>query len=106
MEAKQQFIRGVKKTKPRSRERDFVVQQSMWILFKACYCVGLIIVSAINVTEAVRDNALPFKDAPVAKVIPAYARIVPFILAVVPKVAELPTCQKMLEAFALPIRIT
>ena len=51
-------------------------------------------------------NALPSRVAPVLKVIDCIARTVPLNTVVVPKVAELPTCQKMLEAIAPPLRIT
>lgn len=55
---------------------------------------------------AVLANALPFRDAPVSKVIACIAIIVPSKEEVVSKVAELPTCQNILDAEAFPARIT
>ena len=43
-------------------------------------------------------NALPSSVAPVLNEIDSMARTVPLKTEVVPKVAELPTCQNMLEA--------
>ena len=51
-------------------------------------------------------NALPSKEAPVLKVIDSMAITVPLKTEVVPNVAELPTCQKILEADAPPLRNT
>ena len=58
------------------------------------------------VIPPVLANALPSSVAPVLKVMDCIARIVPLKTEVVPKVAELPTCQKMLDADAPPLRIT
>src|ERR1035437_2793927 len=55
---------------------------------------------------AVLASALPLRVAPVSKVMDCMAIIVPLKATVVPKVAELPTCQKILEAEALPFRKT
>ena len=59
-----------------------------------------------RVTPAFLANALPSSVAPVLKVMDSNAITVPLKTEVVPKVAELPTCQKMLDADALPLRIT
>jgi hypothetical protein len=67
---------------------------------------GLTIVLESNVTAPVRANALPFSMAPVLAVIDTWARMVPLKVEVVPRVAELPTCQKMLAAFAPLMRTT
>ena len=61
---------------------------------------------APNETAPLRANALPSSVAPVVKVIDILASMVPLKTEVVPKVAELPTCQKMLEALVPPLRIT
>jgi hypothetical protein len=53
-----------------------------------------------------RANALPFSTAPVVTVTDAKAMMVPLKIVLVPRVAELPTCQKTLEAWAPPMRFT
>jgi hypothetical protein len=58
------------------------------------------------VTAPVRAKPLPSRVAPVSKVMDCIARIVPLKTEVVPKLAELPTCQKILDADAPPLRIT
>ena len=58
------------------------------------------------VTAPVLANALPSSVAPVLKVMDCIAITVPLKTEVVPNVAELPTCQKMLDANAPPLRIT
>ena len=58
------------------------------------------------VTAPVLANALPSSDAPVLKEMDCMAMTVPLKTEVVPKVAELPTCQKIFEAMAFPLRIT
>ncbi len=67
---------------------------------------GIVMVLASRVTAAVRANARPSSVAPVVSVMEAKARMFPFMTEVVPKVAELPTCQKMLAALAPPLKIT
>jgi hypothetical protein len=67
---------------------------------------GLTIVLESNVTAAVRAKALPFSAAPVKSETDAWARMVPLKMEFVPRVAELPTCQKMLDARAPPRRST
>src|SRR6185436_15976049 len=68
--------------------------------------VGIVIVLESKATAAVRANSLPSTVAPVVTVMEARARMFPFMTEVVPRVAELPTCQKMLAALAPPLRIT
>jgi len=58
------------------------------------------------VTAPFLANALPSSVAPVLNVMDCITKTVPLKTEVVPKVAELPTCQKMLEANAPPVRIT
>jgi hypothetical protein len=58
------------------------------------------------VIEPFLANALPSIVAPVLKLIDSSAIIVPLNIEVVSKEAELPTCQKILEANAPPLRIT
>src|ERR1043166_1624240 len=59
-----------------------------------------------RVTAPVLASARPSNAAPVVRVIEAKARMFPFMTEVVPRVAELPTCQTMLAALAPPLRIT
>src|SRR6266513_3368900 len=59
-----------------------------------------------SVTAAVRANSRPSTVAPVVTVMEAKARMFPLNTEPVPKVAELPTCQKTLAALAPPLRIT
>jgi len=58
------------------------------------------------VTPPICVRSLPLIEAPVFNVMDCIAIMVPFITDVVPKVAELPTCQKILDADALPFRNT
>ena len=59
-----------------------------------------------SVTAAVRANSRPSTVAPVVTVIEAKARMFPLNTEPVPRVAELPTCQKTLAALAPPLRLT
>ena len=59
-----------------------------------------------NVTAPFRASALPFSVAPVVSVMDVSARMLPLKVELVPRVAELPTCQKMLCAWAPPARTT
>src|SRR5688572_8101363 len=67
---------------------------------------GFTIVFPAMVIAPVLANALPSSVAPVLSVIDCIAITVPLKTEVVPNVAELPTCQKMLEANAPPLKIT
>jgi hypothetical protein len=62
--------------------------------------VGTVTVLASIVTAPVIAWTRPFTTAPVSSVIDVEARIEPAKLVVVPRVAELPTCQKTLHACA------
>jgi len=57
-----------------------------------------------NVTAPLRARALPFSVAPVVRVMSESARMLPLKVELVPSVAELPTCQKMLWGWAPPAR--
>jgi hypothetical protein len=59
-----------------------------------------------NVTAAIRANTLPSTRAPVFTVIDWSAIMIPLNTEFVPSVAELPTCQKTLEALPPPLRMT
>src|ERR1044071_8491519 len=59
-----------------------------------------------SVTAPFLANALTSSEAPVLKEIDCMAMTVPLKTEVVPNVAELPTCQMMLDANAPPLRIT
>jgi hypothetical protein len=59
-----------------------------------------------SVTAPVRAKALPLSATPVVSVTDAWAMIVPLKIEFVPRVAELPTCQKILAACAPFWRIT
>lgn len=58
------------------------------------------------VTDPVRAKILPSILAPVFNVMDCMAITVPLNTLVVPNVAELPTCQKILAAKAPPLKIT
>src|SRR5688572_20948347 len=58
------------------------------------------------VTLPLRARARPSSVAPVLKVIDCNAMIVPLNTDVVPNVAELPTCQKIFDAWAPFVRMT
>ncbi len=64
---------------------------------------GLVMMLLSSVTAPTCASALPSSDTPVVIVIEAYAIIVPLKTEVVPRVAELPTTQKMLLAWAPPV---
>jgi hypothetical protein len=64
---------------------------------------GALKVFVSNVTAPVRAKALPFRVAPVVSVMDDWASMLPANTVVVPKVAELPSCQKTLPACALLI---
>ena len=68
------------------------------------YCFTIVLPAII--TAPVLANALPSSVAPVSKVMDCIVKIVPLKTEVVPKVVELPTCQKILDAKAPPLRIT
>ena len=57
-----------------------------------------LIVLVSNVTAPLRAYRLPLDIAPVVRVMEVSARMFPLKLVVVPMVAELPTCQKILHA--------
>ena len=60
--------------------------------------VARVIVSVSRVTEPLRASARPSRVTPVVIVMDARARMVPRKVELVPSVAELPTCQKTLQA--------
>ena len=66
----------------------------------------MVMVLESMVTAAIRANARPSKVAPVVSVMDWSAMMVPENTEVVPIVAEVPTCQKMLKAWAPPARMT
>ena len=76
------------------------------MLSRPCYGAGFTMVLESNVTAAIRASALPFSVAPVFSVMAWSAMIVPWKADVVPRVAEVPTCQKTLLDLALPLRMT
>src|SRR5512132_1306228 len=63
-------------------------------------------VSLSSVTEAFRANARPSTVTPVCTWMEVNARMLPVKVEFVPSVAELPTCQKTLQADASPSRLT
>jgi len=67
---------------------------------------GAVIVSSIMVTAAVSANRPPWHETPELAVMDASAMMVPTNEVLVPRVAELPTCQKTLQAWAPLIRTT
>jgi len=67
---------------------------------------GAVIVSSIMVTAAVSANRPAWHETPELAVMDASAMMVPTNEVLVPRVAELPTCQKTLQAWAPLIRTT
>jgi hypothetical protein len=67
--------------------------------------VGVVKTFVSRETCPLRASARPSTSAPVWTVIDVRARMVPLKLEAVPKVAELPTCQKTLQALAPLIRM-
>jgi hypothetical protein len=63
-------------------------------------------VALFRVTAPFRANSLPSTLVPVVTVMDVKARTVPLKAEVLPRVAELPTCQKTLQAWAPPMRFT
>ncbi len=59
-----------------------------------------------SVTAPFRASALPCKSAPVVSVMEVSARMFPLNTEFVPRVAELPICQKTLQAEAPLVRTT
>jgi hypothetical protein len=68
--------------------------------------VGTVMVLSLSVTAPVWARRRPSTLAPVFSVTDVSARMVPTNDVVVPRVAELPTCQKTLHACAPPSRTT
>jgi hypothetical protein len=68
--------------------------------------VGTVMLSSSRVTSPLRASARPEIVSPVVTVIDVRARMVPVKVDPVPRVAELPTCQKTLQAWAPLLRIT
>jgi len=66
--------------------------------------VALVMVFVSNVTAPFRANIRPSTFAPVVRVADANARIFPLKVEFAPSVAELPTCQKILQAWAPFVR--
>ena len=64
--------------------------------------LGLVIVLVSRLTWPLRARTRPWIVAPVSTVMLASAMTVPTKVVVVPMVAELPTCQKTLQACAPP----
>jgi hypothetical protein len=67
---------------------------------------ALVIRLVSRVTAPILAKARPLIDAPVVTVIDWSAMMVPTKVVLVPRVAELPTCQKTLQGLAPLIRIT
>jgi hypothetical protein len=67
---------------------------------------GAVIVSSSRVTAPLRASARPAMVSPVFTEMDVRARMLPEKLVLVPRVAELPTCQNTLQACASPVRMT
>jgi hypothetical protein len=65
-----------------------------------------VIVSSSRVTDPLRASARPAMVSPVFTEIDVRARMVPVKVEFVPRVAELPTCQNTLQAWAPLVRTT
>ena len=68
--------------------------------------VGEVIVSSSRVTAPLRASARPAMVSPVFTEIDVRARMLPAKAEFVPRVAELPTCQNTLQAWAPLVRMT
>ena len=68
--------------------------------------LGAAILSVSRVTDPLRARARPWMVSPVCTVIDVRARMLPAKVEFVPSVAELPTCQKTLQARAPFVRTT
>jgi len=68
--------------------------------------VERVIESLIRVTSPLRASALPFIETPLAIVIDVSARMVPTKVEPEPRVAELVTCQKTLQAWPPLMNVT
>ena len=68
--------------------------------------LGAVIVSSSRVTAPLRASARPATVSPVSTEMDVRARMVPAKAEFVPSVAELPTCQKTLQAWAPSVRMT
>ena len=68
--------------------------------------VALVILFVSKVTAPLRANTRPTTFAPVVRVADVKAKIFPLNVEFVPSVAELPTCQKTLQAWAPFVRTT
>ena len=66
--------------------------------------LGTVIVSSSRVTAPLRASARPAIVSPVSTEIDVRARTLPAKSELVPRVAELPTCQNTLQAWASPVR--
>ncbi len=77
-----------------------VVDTAVVVVDDARRQVGTVIVLSSMVTAPPSARTRPFTVAPVFSVIDVVARIDPAKLVVVPRVAELPTCQNTLHACA------
>ena len=67
--------------------------------------VGLVIVSVSRVTAATLASARPKMVTLLLTEIDCWARMVPWKVVPVLRVAELPTCQNTLQAWALPMKL-
>jgi hypothetical protein len=67
--------------------------------------VGAVMLSSSRVTAPLRASARPATVSPVVTDIDVRARMLPEKAESVPRVAELPTCQKTLQAWAPSVRI-
>ena len=77
-----------------------------WLSVNTYGQVHPVMTSASNVTAPFRASALPSRFTPVVIVIDVKARMFPLKTEFVPSVAELPTCQKTLQALAPLARTT
>jgi hypothetical protein len=68
--------------------------------------VDFVMVLVSSVTAPLRASVRPSTVTPVVTVIELNARMVPRKMELVPRVAELPTCQKTLQDWAPPMRFT
>jgi hypothetical protein len=82
-----------------------VVDADVVVVVAAAH-VGMVMVLSSRLTWPFRANTRPSTVVPVCTVAEVKAKTLPTKVELVPKVAELPTCQNTLQASAPPVSLT
>jgi hypothetical protein len=85
---------------------DVLVSSGIGVLVEGTLQFGALIALVSSDTAPFCARSLPVTSAPVVSVIDAKARMLPLKSEFVPSVAELPTCQKTLQAWAPLMKLT